>query len=229
MLYNVIKYYKMPKTVIDYQNTVIYKIVCKDLNIKDLYVGSTTNFTQRKRCHKDSCNFSHQRNYNFYVYQFIRENGGWNNWDMIEVEKYKCNDRNEKDKRERYWIEELKATLNKVIPSRTKKELYEKNKEEILVKRKEYYEENKEEILEKNKEYYEVNKEEINDKRRKHYEENKKEILGKNKEWREKNKEKINEKNKEKVKCSCGDIITKCNLTRHKKSIKHQEYEQKSK
>ena len=38
----------MPKKEINYQNTIIYKIRCKDLNIKDVYVGHTTNFIQRK-------------------------------------------------------------------------------------------------------------------------------------------------------------------------------------
>ena len=38
-----------------------------------------------------------------------------------------------------------------------------------------------------------------------------------NKEYNEKN----NEKNKEKVTCECGCIITKIQLTRHKKSNKH--------
>ena len=162
----------MPKTVIDYQNTVIYKIVCKDINIKDLYVGSTTNFIQRKKSHKNSCNYENQKNYNSYVYKFIRENGGWDNWDMIELEKYPCNDRNEKDKRERFWLEELKASLNCFIPSRTKKEWYEKNKKEKNEKSRIYYE----------------------------------------------------EKLKEKVECECGSIISKGSLTRHLKTLKHQNW-----
>ena len=32
----------MPKTIINYKNTILYKIVCKDLSIHDLYVGHTT-------------------------------------------------------------------------------------------------------------------------------------------------------------------------------------------
>jgi len=38
----------MPKKEIDYSNTIIYKIVCRDLNIKECYVGHTTNFTKQK-------------------------------------------------------------------------------------------------------------------------------------------------------------------------------------
>ena len=38
----------MPKTPIDYTKTVIYKIVCLDLDIKDSCVGSTTSFIKRE-------------------------------------------------------------------------------------------------------------------------------------------------------------------------------------
>jgi len=44
----------MPRKIINYTNTIIYKIVCNDLNITDLYVGSTTDFTNRKYNHKSS-------------------------------------------------------------------------------------------------------------------------------------------------------------------------------
>ena len=37
----------MQKVEIDYSNTIIYKIVCKDPLIKDVYVGHTTNFVQQ--------------------------------------------------------------------------------------------------------------------------------------------------------------------------------------
>ena len=42
----------MPRLAVDYLNTIIYKIVCKDLSISDVYVGQTTNFTKRKSQHK---------------------------------------------------------------------------------------------------------------------------------------------------------------------------------
>ena len=46
----------MPKTIIDYSKCIMYKIVCNDLEITDIYVGSTTAFTKRKCGHKTSCN-----------------------------------------------------------------------------------------------------------------------------------------------------------------------------
>ena len=112
----------MPKQPIDYSKTIIYKICCKDINISDIYIGHTTDYIRRKAQHKFSCNNPTDKSYNFYVYQYIRNNGGWENWDIVEIEKYNCNDKLEASKRERHWVEELKATLNKYIPSRTDKE-----------------------------------------------------------------------------------------------------------
>ena len=73
------------------------------------------------------------------------------------VEKYECNDKNELYARERYWLEELKATLNSLIPNRSDKEYRLDNKD----KNKEWREDNKEQIKQyrldnkqKIKEYY---------------------------------------------------------------------------
>jgi hypothetical protein len=109
----------MTKKIIDYSKTVIYKIVCNDLNVKDLYVGSTTNFRKRKTNHKCHCNNVNSKKYNYQVYQFIRNNGGWTNWMMILVENYPCETSLEKLKRERFWYETLGATLNKQVPNRS--------------------------------------------------------------------------------------------------------------
>ena len=112
----------MPKTEMSYANTIIYKIVCNDLDVKSCYVGHTTNFVKRKYNHKDKVKKSNCKEYNYKLYQIIRANGGWENWAMIEIEKYPCNDANEASKRERYFYELLNADLNGSIPSRTKKE-----------------------------------------------------------------------------------------------------------
>ena len=77
----------MPKEYVNYSNTIIYKIFCKNENLKDLYVGHTTNFIQRKYQHKTSCN---NNNVKFKIYETIRANGGWNNWDMVEIANYNC-------------------------------------------------------------------------------------------------------------------------------------------
>ena len=140
----------MPKKDPDYSKTIIYRIICKNPSITDCYVGHTTNFVERKCQHKYNCNNKKTKSY---VYQFIRANGGWENWDIVEIEKYPCNDSNEALKRERYNFELYNATLNNNIPSRTMKEWNNDNKEY----QKEYRENNKE----KKKEYYENNKDKI--------------------------------------------------------------------
>jgi predicted GIY-YIG superfamily endonuclease len=54
----------MPKTEIDYKNTIIYKISCLDPKISELYVGFTTNFVQKKYNHKNNCTNHLSSNYN---------------------------------------------------------------------------------------------------------------------------------------------------------------------
>ena len=70
----------MSKTDIDYSNTIIYKITCKDLENKDVYVGHTTNFVQRKHAHKQCCNNESKNDCK--LYKTIKEKGGWSNWKM---------------------------------------------------------------------------------------------------------------------------------------------------
>ena len=104
----------MPKVCIDYSNTIFYKIYCKDTNVKELYVGHTTNFVQRKHCHKQTCNNEKNDNHNLKVYKCIRANGGWNNWKMEIIGFRECYDQHEARKIEQDFFESLNATLNSV-------------------------------------------------------------------------------------------------------------------
>jgi hypothetical protein len=103
--------------MIDYVKTIIYKICCNDETIKECYVGHTTNFKQRKIEHKFACCNENSKSYNCKVYSFIRDNGGFNNWKFIEIEKFPCNSKEEAHMRENYWYFNLKATLNTIAPS----------------------------------------------------------------------------------------------------------------
>lgn len=106
----------MPKNQTDYSETIIYKLCCKNPSINKIYIGHTTNFTNRKNNHKSNCCNENLNNYNLYVYKFIRENGGWDNWSMVQVENYNCNNKREAETRERYWIELLNSELNCINP-----------------------------------------------------------------------------------------------------------------
>jgi len=170
-------------------NIIIYKIFCKNEEIKECYVGSTSNLKKRIQQHKTSCNNENDTNYNNYKYIFIREHGGWDNWDF----KILCEcPKEDRFKMERWHIENDKYTnLNKSIPTRTNKEYRQKNKDKISKKEKEYYQKNKDKIKEKHKDYYEKNKDIIIEKNKEWYENNKDKISIQKKEFRQKNKDKI--------------------------------------
>ena len=131
-----------------YQKGLIYKLCCRDTAITDIYVGSTCNFRRRKANHKHNCNNENRKGYNTYVYQFIRDHGGWENFEMIELLKYPCNTKRELGLKEREYLELLGGTLNKRVPTRSIKEHYEENKEQINENTKAYYQKNKEQLLE---------------------------------------------------------------------------------
>jgi len=200
----------MPKVPVDYYQTCIYKLVhFDDLNDENIYVGHTTNMTKRKCQHKKACCNPNLKNHNLKVYQFIRENGGWDKWDMILVEKYSCKCSAEARARERYWIKELKATLNSNEPGRT---------------RKEWFEENREKIAEYQNEYRQCNKEKSKIYHKKYYQENHEKKIQNSKEYYQDNHQKIIEKRAEKITCDCGSVVRILNITRHRKTIKHQDW-----
>ena len=189
--------------MVNYANACVYKICCNDINIKDCYVGSTCNFTRRKFAHKSDCDNVNTKNYNFNVYQFIRANGGWYNWDMVQIEAYEAKDKRDLHTRERFYFEQLGATLNKCVPNQTKKEYREGNKDKIKVFNKAYREANKDKIKEYDKLYRKSNKDKIKayreankDKMKEYKEANKDKIKVFNKAYREANKDKISITNK---------------------------------
>ena len=106
----------MPKVEIDYSNTIFYKIFCKDPTIKDLYVGLTTNFIQRKHGHKQSCKNEKATNHNCKLYNTIRNAGGWDNWQMEIIAFHNCKDSYEAHKKEQEYFETHGATLNSIEP-----------------------------------------------------------------------------------------------------------------
>jgi len=151
----------MPKGPINYSTACIYQICCRDLEITDLYVGSTTDLIKRRCAHKSACTNKSGKNYNLHVYQFIRDHGGWDNWEVVKVQDVDCACREDLIKTERAYMERLGATLNKNVPGRSREEWYEVNKDYW----KEYWEENKERLNEKNRQYNEAHRTELKEKR----------------------------------------------------------------
>ena len=136
----------MPKTAIDYSKTQMYKLKHKDdYDDENIYIGHTTNWIQRKTNHKRCCNTENSKEYNAKNYKFIRENGGWEEWEMVLIENYPCNNNIEARAREEMLRCNFNTQLNTVRALRTKEKHIE------LIKA--YYEDHKEEKKKYNKEY----------------------------------------------------------------------------
>lgn len=216
----------------NYQNSKIYKLISPSGLV---YYGSTTvQLSKRKGQHKSQF-IGYKNNKHNYVTSFKLFEEDIDNVDIILVEAYACNNNEELHRKEREYIDN-NACVNKQLPSRTKKEYREDNKEKAMKYQRAYYEEKKDEIIEQQKQYRENNKECLKEYRKKHYEEKKDEILEQQKQYREKNKDKKTEYNKEyreknkdkinkKIICECGASIVKRNIQEHKQTLKHKKYE----
>ena len=185
----------MPSNAIDYSKTVIFKI--QHIEKDDLlYVGSTTNFKNRKDCHKNACR--NPKTNHLKVYQLILENGGWDNFVMIEIKKYPCNDGNEARAQENRIYKDLKANMNMVSPFRSK--------EDHKLYHTEYWKANKEKL----KSYYEEQK-------LKKYDEYREKTL----EYKKTHKKELAQQQLQSHMCICGISYTHCNKQRHSRTKRH--------
>ena len=209
----------------NWENGCIYMLRHKDdVELENVYIGSTTNFRGRKYEHKTGCNNPNIKNYNGKKYQYIRDNGGWDEWKMVWIEDYPCESKKELLLREDEVMLQYQNRLNQNRAHTTheekkeqKKEHRQANREKILEKQKEHYQANREKILEYHKEYQKDNKEKIAEYKKEHYQANRDKLLERQKENYQANKEKIAEK----IKCDiCGCESRIDNLTRHQKTAK---------
>jgi hypothetical protein len=186
-----------------YENGKIYRLVCNNTGLN--YYGSTTQkLPQRLYEHKRSYKKYLKDNKNYFSsFEIIKED----NFKIILVELFNCSCKLELEKRERYYIDNNEC-INKNIPTRTKKEYYEDNKDVIIEKQKiyndknkdsknqynnDYYKMNKDIIIDKNKEYYQLNKDIIKEQRKEIYEDNKDIIKEQRKEYYQLNKDILKE------------------------------------
>ena len=145
---------------VDYSKTFIYKLCCNDVNVNEIYIGHSTDYKSRNKDHRNSCNNPNNKKYNVYKYNFIRDNGGYENWKLIKLYDFPCNTKREAEAEEDKTMRELNATLNSNRSYLTEedkieyqKQYEENNKERIKEQKKEYYENNKEKLKQQSKEY----------------------------------------------------------------------------
>jgi len=185
----------MPISKVDYNtsNTVIYKIQCVDGSCDFVYFGSTTNFAKRKYSHKHDCNNEHRKQYNYNLYKTIRENKGWENFEMCLVEVYPCENKQQLVIREQFHIDSNRHDMNS-FKAYSSPEASKEHRKKYMKK---YNAENKEQLKENQKDnkikYRENNKEHIAERKKKWREDNKERVLEQNKKWNQANKDRINE------------------------------------
>ena len=105
-----------------YSNGKIYKLVN---NVDDqIYVGSTClPFAKRFYWQKARAKRNLERN----VYKHFNAIG-WENVKIILIETYPCNSKAELEKRERYWFDKFKPSLNSNVPFKVMPEYFQAEK-----------------------------------------------------------------------------------------------------
>ena len=90
----------------------VYKIVCKDKEITEFYIGSSVDLHVRKIAHKTKSSNLNCREYCLPLYMFINVNGGFENWEIVVIKEYKFITNKELTMNEQYYIDLLKPQLN---------------------------------------------------------------------------------------------------------------------
>jgi len=179
--------------MVNYQNGKIYKIESHIGN--KIYIGSTTKQYLSQRMDKHRSNYKYwQANKKCFLTSFnVFEEYGVENCNIILIESFPCNSKDELLAREAHFIKTLNCE-NKVVPQQTASEYYENNKEKMNSISKKYYSEHQEQ-------------------RTKYLEDTKETRKEQAKQWYEKNVEKLQ--------CSCGGQYTSQHKKTHEKTKKH--------
>tara|TARA_R110000868_G_scaffold76995_1_gene220996 strand:- start:952 stop:1470 length:519 start_codon:yes stop_codon:yes gene_type:complete len=160
----------MTKIAIDYSTRPVsfYKFICQNEEITSSYVGHTVDFTKRKGHHKKCCNGDNYKSHNTPIYKIIRDNGGWDNWRMIEIESRLVKDKREAERIEQEYIEKLKSDMNSMKAFRIIPYAIE-NADKIKEQRKQYRIDNADKLKEQDKQKYIKHGDKIREKRRQAY------------------------------------------------------------
>ena len=149
--------------MVNYQLGKIYKIV--DNTNGNIYIGSTCEPTLARRLS------THMQDYKRYLIGKKPSNTACqifanNDYNIILIESFPCNSKDELHAKERYYIESIKC-VNKQFPGRTQQEYHELHKETLTEYYKQYRIDNKELIKQTKQNYYLKNKEIIMEKNKK--------------------------------------------------------------
>ena len=215
----------------DFTNSVIYHIRHME-NKEVVYVGSTTNFSQRKATHKWLCNHEEGKDFTIPIYCHIMNNGGFNCFEVIPIQSLKLENKTQLLIAEQEEIDKHQTLVNSYkahrpidIEERPKTILDDKELEQY---NKEYRDERKldrklyqKQYRETNQEYSKQRREENREYYRNYREENREYHKEYNQKYYQKSIENNPEKYKEKAECIfCHKLRNKYNMTRHLKTCK---------
>jgi hypothetical protein len=195
-----------------YQNGKIYKIT--DNNFTECYIGSTIQkLAVRMGGHRRQYpKYLETRKGSDYLTSFVLfEKYGIENCQILLIEAFPCNSREELTAREAHHIKNT-VCVNKRIEGRSTKQWIEDNKERYLALRRKYEKENKEKIAEaKRKAYDPIKQAQIN------------------KAYREAHRDELKAKKGEAFQCECGGSYVRSRRAHHMRTGKHTKFVAKTK
>ena len=128
----------------------------KELN----YIGSCKDLDNRKGCHKSVCYTENCHQFNYKLYQFIRNNNI--DFDTLDFTVLKKTKMNEPKRLEQWYINKFNSIQNGLndrnsyLSPKQKREYYNQNKEQMKERNKEYREVNRDQLKEYGKEYCKI-------------------------------------------------------------------------
>lgn len=184
----------------DYQLGKIYKIV--DNTNNNVYIGSTCKSLKRRLSGHvgDYKKFIKGNRENTTSFDIIKND----DYDIILIDNYSCDYKDELLARERYWCKKIKC-VNKNKPG-----LF--NELGQVEYKKQYYVEHRDHLKEKVKQYYNDHEQ--------YYVEHRENINKYHKQYYNEHKDRLNEKQY----CVCGGSYNLTNKSKHMKTSKHIEY-----
>jgi hypothetical protein len=116
-----------------YMNAMVYMIRHKERE-ETVYVGSTVDYKQRKASHRYVCKTPSHKGYHHKLYTLVREKGGWDHFEFVELEWFPCQNAQSLLEREDEWTKvykfppgnQIRACLSKA--EKREQQLGEKNR-----------------------------------------------------------------------------------------------------
>lgn len=91
---------------------IVYRLKCKDHLIDDCYIGSSINFSRRRRQHKYNFLREKSKEHHKKVYERMRQTSGWDDWEFQVLEEVEVSSIKELHDLEKSYIVSLLPSLN---------------------------------------------------------------------------------------------------------------------